>query len=144
MNNITDKIKEFLNSQNVGVFAIEMLDGSPHGATVHFAYTESPLRIIVLTEKDYRKSEPLLNRKESRATFVFGFEEGKNSKTFQLDGIARVLKKDERPLIDIYFNKFPKKKKYDGDPDNVWCVFIPTWWRFSDWSSGEKEITLSQ
>jgi hypothetical protein len=143
MNKITDKIKEFLNSQNVGIFAIEMLDGSPHGATVHFAYTEDPFQFIFLTDRPYRKVEPLLGRKESRATFVVGFEEGANSKTFQLDGIARVLKPSEEHLKEIYLDKFEKKREKAFGENKLFFVFIPTWWRFSDFSKG-REITLSQ
>jgi len=39
---IDKKILDYLKDQRVGVLAVEMLDGSPHGATVHFAHTEDP------------------------------------------------------------------------------------------------------
>ena len=69
------EILEYISSQRVGVIAVEMLDGSPHAATVHFAHTENPLTFIFLTSPTYRKIEPLLKKDSTRASFVLGLEE---------------------------------------------------------------------
>jgi uncharacterized protein YhbP (UPF0306 family) len=136
-------ILAFLKTQRVCVFAIEMMDGSPHGATVHFANTEDPT-FIVLTEQKYRKAEPLHGRKESRATMVIGFEEEPNSRTLQMDGTARLVNANEGQLKDAYLEKFPNMKSKINEPDDFFFAFMPSWWRFTDWTKPEgKTIYLS-
>ena len=68
-------ILDFLKTERTGVLAVEMLDGSPHGATVHFANCEGPFVFYFETNRDYRKSEALLGRPKSRASFVIGIDE---------------------------------------------------------------------
>lgn len=138
---IPPEIFEFLQTQRVCVFALEMLDGSPHGAAMHFAHVEEPFTFIFQTDRVYRKSEALLGKSECRATLVIGFEEGKQSKTFQLDGIAQNISENETDLKEKYFEKFPKKKAKDG-PESVFFKFTPTWWRFTDWSGPEGKKVL--
>jgi len=134
----------FLKNQRVSVFAIEMLDGAPHGSTVHFAHTESPPTFIILTETKYWKAEPLHGRQESRATMVIGFEEGPNSRTLQMDGIAHVFTPAEAHLKEIYLAKFPNVRAKLNEPDDFFFTFTPTWWRFTDWTRPEgKTIYLS-
>ena len=128
------EIPPFLKTQRVGVMAIEMLDGAPHAATVHFAFKEDQSVFVYETSRLYRKSEPLLNRKTSRASFVVGFEEGKNSKTFQTDGEVRLLTDADKALIDYYLATFPEKQAKAADPINIFFTFTPDWWRFTDWS----------
>lgn len=134
-------ILTFLKSQRVCVLAIEMMDGAPHGATVHFAHAGSPPTFIVLTESKYRKAEPLHGRPESRATMVVGFEEGPNSRTLQMDGVARVLTPEEAHLKEIYLEKFPNVRAKLNEPDDFFFTFTPTWWRFTDWTRPEGKTT---
>ncbi len=54
------EILDYLKTQRVGVLAVEMLDGAPHGATVHFAYSEEPFVLYFETSRDYRKAQPIL------------------------------------------------------------------------------------
>jgi hypothetical protein len=138
----TQPIKDFLEKHRVGVLAIEMLDGSPHGATVHFANTNDPLVLIFKTNRKYMKSEALLGRDESRATFVIGFEEG-GKPTFQIDGVVKMIEEGD-PYVETYLSKFPEKKDKLGDPNSLYFILMPTWWRFTDWSRGSMEITLSE
>jgi len=134
----------FLNTQRVCFFAIEMIDGSPHGSTVHFAHAENPPTFIVLTESKYRKAEPLQGRPESRATMVIGFEEGASSRTLQMDGIARIMSGEQADLKEVYFNKFPTVRAKLDEPADFFFTFTPTWWRFTDWTRPEgKTIYLS-
>nr|MBP7804743.1 hypothetical protein [Candidatus Paceibacterota bacterium] len=74
-------ILDYLNAQRVAVLAIEMMDGSPHGATVHFAYNENPFVFYFETNRNYKKSEPLFGREKSRASLVIGTSET-DMKTF--------------------------------------------------------------
>jgi len=137
------EIFEYLKTQQVGVLAVEMLDGSPHGATVHFAHTEHPLTFFLETNREYRKAEPLFGREISRASLVIGFDEA-NPKTLQLDGIIRLLKPEEKEHFEkIYLEKFPKKKAKAADPKFLPFVFIPSWWRFTDFTQPAGKRILS-
>lgn len=125
------------------MLAVEMLDGSPHGATVHFAHTDDPLVFYFETNKAYRKSEPLLGKKITRASMVIGTDE-KNMQTFQSDGIVRLLKNEERAMFDfVYLEKFSEKKQKTRDAAFVPFVFVPTWWRFTDWTTPQGKMILT-
>jgi general stress protein 26 len=139
-----EKIFNYLESQRTGVLAVEMLDGSPHAATVHFAYSQDPLVFYFETQREYRKAESLTGREKSRASLVIGTDE-MGKKTFQLDGFVRIINKNEVPIFEeTYLGKFPEKKEQSQNPDLLFFVFEPTWWRFTDWATLiGKEVTLS-
>jgi len=140
---MNQEILDFIKSQRVGVLAVEMLDGSPHGATVHFAHTENPVQFLFETSSDYRKSEALLGRDITRASFVVGTDEG-NMKTLQLDGEIHVIKPEEKRLIDdVYLNKFSEKKEKSKGPKVVFFIFVPKWWRFTDWTKPQGKLILT-
>ena len=137
------EILAYLQSQHIGVLAVEMLDGSPHGATVHFAYTESPLQFFFETHREYRKTEALFGRETSRATFVIGADE-QHKVTFQLDGNVRLLTPEEQHQIqDVYLNRFPDKTEKSQEARVVFFTFLPNWWRFSDWTRPEGKLILT-
>jgi uncharacterized protein YhbP (UPF0306 family) len=134
---------DYLKTQTVCAFSVEMLDGSPHAATVHFAHAENPLMFFFETDRNYRKSEALLGKEITRACLVVGVDE-KNKKTFQADGTARLLKPEEEKLFEeIYLGKFPNKAKKTADPNSLFFVFIPTWWRFTDYTRPEGKVIFS-
>ena len=136
-------ILDFLNTQRVGVLAVEMLDGSPHAATLHFAHTENPFILYFKTDREYRKSEPLHGRPVSRASFVIGTSE-KEMKTLQLDGTVQIVKPVEQTAFDIvYYKKFLDKTKDPNDNDAVYFTFTPTWWRFTDWKTPNGKMILT-
>lgn len=134
-------ILDYIKSQRVGVLAVEMLDGSPHVATLHFAHTEEPLVFYFKTNKNYRKSEPLLGREKSRASFVIGSDEDE-MKTVQLDGEVEIIKLEDEGL-NSYFGKFPEKKEKPIDSDAVFFKFTPTWWRFTDWKTPQGKMVIT-
>jgi len=137
MENVVPEALEYLKIQRVGVIAVEMMDGSPHGATVHYVNSENPLIFYFETNREYRKAEALLGREKSRATLVIGFSD-EEAKTMQLDGFVELLKPEEKEFFDtIYFDKFPEKKtkKYGGTP--IFFKFTPTWWRYSNFKTPE-------
>ena len=104
---------------------------------------KNPLLFYFETYRDYRKSQPLYGRDVTRASFVVGSDE-KNMKTLQLDGTVQLLKPEERPVFDIvYLGKFPEKKKKADDPKFVFFKFMPTWWRFTDWTTPQGKIILT-
>ncbi|MBP6884261.1 MAG: pyridoxamine 5'-phosphate oxidase family protein [Candidatus Pacebacteria bacterium] len=137
------EILDFLNTQRVSALAIEMLDGSPHVATVHFTHTENPFLFYFETYREYRKAEALFGRDASRASLVIGFGESV-MKTFQLDGEVRLLRDDEREHFDsVYFQKFPERKEKSKDPKFVCFVFEPKWWRYTDWTKPTGKFVLT-
>ncbi|MDB5204022.1 MAG: segregation and condensation protein [Candidatus Taylorbacteria bacterium] len=139
------EILDYIKTQRVGVLAVEMMDGSPHAATVHFAHTDDPLVFYFETYREYRKAEPLFAREKSRASFVIGSDES-NMKTLQLDGIIELLKPEERGAFDsVYLGKFPEKSEKAKDPKFVFFKLTPTWWRFTDWTGPQgKKILIYQ
>ena len=141
---MTPEILNYIQSQRVGVLAVEMMDGSPHAATVHIANTENPLVFYFETNREYRKCEPLFGREITRASLVIGSNET-DMKTLQMDGNVRLLKTDEekKAFQEIYLEKFPNKKAKAANPNVVPFVFIPTWWRFTDWTRPKGKIILS-
>ncbi len=146
MRKLSSHIIEYLLSQRLGVLAVEMLDGSPHGATVHFVYSPQTETFFFETYRDYRKAEPLFARESTRASFVVGQDES-NMKTLQLDGVVRLITEPlEKEVFEkVYFGVFPNKKiKYENDPNFVIFSFTPNWWRFTDWTNTQgKEVESS-
>ena len=137
------EILDYIASQRTCVLAVEMMDGSPHAATVHFAHTNEPLIFFFETDKAYRKSEPLFGKDKTRASLVIGFNEN-DMRTLQMDGEARLINKDEAELYEkIYHGKFPEKKIKSQKRDYVKFLFIPTWWRFTNWKTPKGKLILT-
>src|SRR5258708_3206240 len=112
-------ILAYIRPQRICVLAVEMLDSSPHAATVHFAHSELPLVFLFETHRDYRKSEALFGRAVTRASMVIGSNESE-MKTLQMDGEARLWNKEEVELFKkIYLEKFPEKQAKADDPKSV-------------------------
>ena len=135
------EILEYLNTQRVGVIALEMLDGSPHGATVHFAHSENPFVFYFETSREYKKAEALLNRKNSRATLVIGTNEI-DMKTLQLDGIVELIDISTPEIQSVYLGKFTEKREKSKEPKVIFFKFTPTWWRFTDWKTPNGKLIL--
>lgn len=138
------EIIDFIKSQWISVLAVEMMDGSPHAATIHFAFNEDTNTFLFETYRPYRKCEALFGRVASRASLVVGFNEN-DRKTLQIDGEVQILHSDtERMLFSkIYFKKFPNKKEKSSDPKFVFFSLTPKWWRYTDWDSPSGKIIIS-
>jgi general stress protein 26 len=140
MVNMTKEIIDYINSQRIGVVAVEMLDGAPHAATVHFAFGGNPESIYIMTSRDYKKCQPIIKNGKTRASFVIGTDEAE-MKTMQMDGEIEfaVLEEDK----EVYFEHFPDRKDKYEEPDDVILKFTPTWWRYTDFkaANGKKFIS---
>lgn len=137
------QILDYLDTQRTGVLAVEMPDGAPHGATVHFAYTKEPFVFYFETNRDYKKSEALFARDNSRASFVIGTQESE-MKTFQMDGtVSLVNSEDMDHYRAVYLGKFNEKQDKSQDPKFVAFTFTPTWWRFTDFKNPEGRLILT-
>lgn len=134
---------EFLGSKRVGVLAVQLKDGSPHAATVHFSHQENPLRLFFLTDRNYKKCEALLDGAIVRSSFVTGFSE-EEMQTLQLDGTAHMVT-DSAELTNLkntHFKKISTAQRYENDPDSVFLEFVPDWWQYSDYTT-DPETRIS-
>ncbi len=139
---MNQEILNYAKVQRVCTLSLEMMDGSPHAATVHFAHQDNPFMFFFETDKTSRKSEALFGKEEVRASIVIGSNES-DMKTFQMDGVARLIKDTEGDLYEkIYHEKFPEKKAKSQGPNYVKFVFTPTWWRWTDWTKPEGKLIL--
>lgn len=131
------EVIEFLKTRRVCVLAVEMPDGSPHAATVHFAHAEDPLTFIILTSPTSRKYQAFA-KVPARATMVIGTTE-QDEQTLQLDG--EICLSDNSEFQDLYDKKFPKAGHL-FKKDELF-TFVPTWWRFSDWTKPKGQMILT-
>ncbi|MEI8130645.1 MAG: pyridoxamine 5'-phosphate oxidase family protein [bacterium] len=138
------EVLDYIETQRVGVLAVEMMDGSPHASTVHVAKNSNASVFYIETFRSYRKAEALFGRRTSRASMVIGFDE-LDMKTLQIDGEVRLLETELEKIEfeKYYFTKFPNKKTSTPNPDFVPFVFIPLWWRYTDWTDPSGKIVYN-
>ncbi len=127
-----DKLLRFLEHERVGILNV-MIDGkTPHGAALHFSHNSSPFQIFFSTSDTSEKAKAILNGKVSPASVVIGVSE-QNWTTVQLRGSARLPKEDEvEQLKQTHYAKHPNSKKFENEPDTIYIIFEPEWWRYSD------------
>ncbi len=135
---------EYLKTQKIGVLAVELPDGSPHAATVHFAHIEEPPVFYFETYDDSIKAKALLERPSSRASLVVGSSLA-DLRTLQVDGVVQLLTDEEKGIFEsVYLEKFPEKKEKATETKFLTFKLTPTWWRFTDWTTPEgKTVWLS-
>lgn len=134
------KIKEFIDKEILGVFSINLSDGAPHGATVHFSYSENPFVFYIMTENTTLKAQTLLKNEIQKASLVIGFSE-KVWITLQMRGNVKIVT-DEKELEEtgkVHFGKFPKSENYKS-PQTVFLKFKPHWYRFTDFNTEPETI----
>ncbi len=128
----------FLQNERFGSVATLLLNGDPHVATVHFACIPDTFEIIIQTNPLSRKYERLAQMGKCRASFTTGFEEIKTV-VAQFDGSMTTDVTQEQK--DFYLKKFPEKiGKYKTE---VFIVFKPDWWRYTDWTKPEGKTILT-
>lgn len=135
------EVLDYITSQRVCVLAVEMPDGSPHGATLHFASNTHGDCFYFLTSPSYKKVDALKARTTSRATVVLGTDE-EEMRTLQLDGYVQLLlDADSTVFNETYYRKFPEKT--GQFPNDLAFTFTPTWWRFTDWTRPEGKFIVN-
>jgi uncharacterized protein YhbP (UPF0306 family) len=129
------EVLKYIRQKKVCVLALRMPDGSPHAATVHFAYDERQSIFIIMTNPNYRKYAALAAG-PAQASLVVGSEEDA-AQTLQLDGTAQLS--NDAILKQLYADRFPGAiEKHNKD---VLFTFTPNWWRFSDYTNGKSIIS---
>jgi uncharacterized protein YhbP (UPF0306 family) len=138
---MNEQILNFIKSKRVGVLAVQMPDGSPHAATIHFAYEEEPLVFLFETSPETKKASVFKIKQETEASFVIGTDAA-DTKTLQMNGIAKAVTLVEKENFEEkYFGRFPEKKGKHANQFSF--IFTPTWWRFTDWNTPEGKKILS-
>ena len=128
----------FLQKERFGSVATLLLNGDPHVATVHFAFVPETFEIIIQTNPHSRKYERLAEVGFCRASFTTGFEEIKTI-IAQFDGF--VSTNVTQAQKDFYLEKFPEKMgKYKTE---VFIVFTPDWWRYTNWTKPEGKTIFT-
>ena len=144
VHSLDSRIVEYIDTERICVLSVEMMDGSPHGATVHFAYDQERNQFLFETSRPYRKCDALFGREVSRASIVVGVDEN-NMKTLQIDGTVALVKGEQaqKDFDSVYFAKFPNKiGKNHGGHENVFFIFTPRWYRYTDWTNKEGKLIL--
>ncbi len=138
------EVLDFIHTQRIAVLAVEMLDGAPHAATVHFASNKDASVFYFETYRPYRKAEALFGRAKSRASLVVGFSEA-DMRTLQIDGEIRLLETEleKKQFEEFFLEKFPNMKVKMPRPDFIPFLLVPTWWRYTDWTGSNGKIVYN-
>ena len=131
------KILKFLEINRVSVLTTLLEDNSPHSASMHFAFGDSPLSFVFFTKKVSRKCKHFKNDEKYSASLVVGFDE-KKMITFQSEGIIRKASNEDSKLgVKIFANKFSGSEL---DNEHQVLIYEPTWWRYTEYKPKFKVI----
>lgn len=122
------KVLEFLKNNTMSVLAMQLADGAPHTAAMHFAHQDGSLYLS--TRSTSKKASGLVSGK-AKASITVGISE-EEWVTLQMDG--EVEKVEEQPAKDIILAKYPEDAKH-FDATAIFLKFTPTWWRYSDYKT---------
>lgn len=136
------RITDYLQKERIGVLALELQDGSPHGAVMHFAHSADPFILYFATSSKSRKAQAFLGKTEVRATFVVGVVETV-FETLQIDGVVRALasEEEESRFNEVYLSRFPEKADHVKNPGALRFLFVPEKWKFTD---SNREVLTSE
>lgn len=129
------KVNNFLTRHRISVLSILLPDGTVHGATCHFVHTESPFQIIFVTEQDSRKVSGLLTGQTAQAAVTVGFSE-EEWVELQMSGTIKLVTESELVAAREAF-----EAKFGGDlkSEKTLLIFIPAWWRFTEFKRADAE-----
>lgn len=137
------EILYFLSQQRLAALTVEIADLNLHSAVMHIAHQDNPFRLFFFTDKASKKCSAFLHKKEIKAAVVIGFSE-KEFTTLQMSGFVReVPKKDLAAANELYFLKYPEKKKFVDKDTKMMIEFIPTSWTYIDYEMHPKRFITS-
>lgn len=128
-----EKVKDYLKKQRVSALAVLLPNCTPHVTTLHYSHVEELLTFYFSVDKTSKKCQTLMDGKESKAALVVGFDET-NWLTFQAEGTVRLLvdQIEIQTAKKTHYPKHPNSKKFENDPNTVFLLFKPVWWRYTD------------
>jgi pyridoxine/pyridoxamine 5'-phosphate oxidase len=120
-------VKHLLDRTNLLTISSLAEDGRPQAAVIEFAATPE-LEIILDTYTTSRKYANL--KRDPRTALVIGWDD---RITVQYEGTATELSGPELDRCkDIYFEKNPRAKKWEHEPNITYIKISPHWLRYSD------------
>lgn len=154
MNHNPTQIIEFVKSQKTCALSVVLADNQPHAAAMHFSHSfhrlgeESgenleELHIFFMTQADSIKAKAFEHGNTCKAAIVIGVDEGPHP-TMQLEGsLEKITDQNYKDLVrEHHFGFYPQSRDYE-QPDSVFMVFKPTWWRITDYSEKPPKISSS-
>ncbi|HEX7042950.1 MAG TPA: pyridoxamine 5'-phosphate oxidase family protein [Patescibacteria group bacterium] len=140
-----NKVEEFLAHHKVGVISILSPQNIPHASTVHYAHSDNPFHVYIITEKKSKKCVGLLDGLSTNASFVTGFSE-EEWVTFQADGDIHIPR-SEKELDEAkaaYYLKFPNALANEHNQNLTFLIFTPTSWKYTNLNPEPWEIISSE
>lgn len=134
-----DRALAFLAKHRMSCLSVQLLDGSIHGATIHYSHTVEPLQFIFNTNRSTVKCSPLLKGETASASVVVGFSEEEFIE-IQMRGTVQLVTEAEeiKLLSEAHYAKYPDYQKHATDPARVFLVFKPDWYRYSEFRTNPK------
>ncbi|MFY9457610.1 MAG: pyridoxamine 5'-phosphate oxidase family protein, partial [Candidatus Spechtbacterales bacterium] len=86
-------IFQFVQKHRVSVLAIEMPNGVPHAAALHYSEQQDPLKLFFSTTRSSEKLKAFDGKRTVKGSVVIGFSE-EEWLTMQMDGEARIVEED--------------------------------------------------
>lgn len=125
-----------LQKESLCVLATTNLDGKPEAAVMAYAINNR-FEVYMFTESSTRKWQNIICCPRV-AIVVGGF---KNDPTVQLDGVCVGLTKKEHKTIPQYvLGVHPEWQDYFSSPSGEWLKIVPSWARYSDFSTNPPKI----
>lgn len=130
-----EKVLDFIKGEKLGVVATKSAKGEVQSAVMGFGETDK-FEIFFGTDVSSRKYKNLQTNPD--VAFVIGWDEGV---TVQYEGVARELSDGEEKIYkEMYYEKTPSAKKYDGEPGERYFLVSPKWVRYTDLKKEPWEI----
>lgn len=137
-----DKIVlDYIQNNRVCALAVQLEDGTPHTAALHYSHVPDPVVMYFSTENTSKKCEALITGKTVKGSVTIGFSE-EEWITLQMDGdVSMILDPEElKAAKAIHYPKHPNSQKFENDPATVFLKFVPKWWRYTDYNT--KPMTV--
>ena len=126
---------DFISQRGLATISTVDKNGKPEAAVIGFGQTEN-LEIIFGTDNASRKYQNIVANPS--VALVIGWDD---SRTVQLEGVARELTPDDLQLVkDTYWRKTPAAEKYHDDKGERYFLVKPTWIRYTDLSKKPWEV----
>lgn len=126
---------DFLLTHKICCLTTLLPDGTPHSSVMHYSFTQQPFELYLSTHKNSRKCQALMDG-GSKGSVVIGFSEEEYA-TFQLEGTVEMITGKSRieHAREIYYKSNPQASEYKEDPEIVFLVFKPSWWRYANYKT---------
>ncbi len=131
-------LADFLSRETAAVLAVPIDEaGTVHAAGILYYHQATPLRFYFVTPRSSDKCTLLRAGGKIKAACVVGTIKGVDF-TLQMRGTLEICDYAQLPaVVDAYYEKRGNRDMdVLGEDDYVLLQFVPTWGRFTDYTSG--------